>query len=411
MIRMLAAKPIDEEFRAGWPVVTACFATAVFAWGFVSYGQPVYLAELQRMHGWSAATIGSATTVSFIVGAGLLPWVGWLIERLGARVVLSGGAILLGVGAAGISHATRSWQLYPCNLVMGFGWAGASSTAISTILAHWFDLRRGLAISLALTEASVGGFAVAPILLTLSQRHGLAAAVTEVELSLLAVIVPLIWVGIRWQADRRTPLSLVAATIGPEPLEITSRTEALQDVRFWSVAAPFALALSAQVGTIVFQVSYLLPLLGSNGTSIALVCTSAAGVAGRFGLGLVIDRLPQREVSAAIFASQAGALGLMLAFPAYPAALYLGSAIFGLGIGNVVTLPSVIIQHEFTPGAFGAVLGLSTAIGQIAYSLIPSVLGAVHDFSGGYEVVLSVCIGLQLAAAFLVKARCRRHSP
>ena len=151
--------------------------------------------------------------------------------------------------------------------------------------------------------------------------------------------------------------------------------------------------------------SYLLPLLGTSGTSIALICTSVAGVVGRLVLGLVIDRLPQRQVSVAIFASQAGALGLMIALPAYPAALYLGSAIFGLGIGNVVILPSVIIQHEFTPMDFGAVLGLSTAIGQIAYSLIPPVLGAVHDLSGGYGVVLSVCIVLQLAAALLVRGR------
>ena len=150
----------------------ACFATAVFAWGFVSYGQPVYLAELHRMHGWSAGTIGGATTVSFIIGAGLLPWVSGVIQRLGARVVLSGGAILLGAGAIGLSHAAEPAQLYPCNHVMGFGWAGMSSTAISTILAHWFDLHRGLALILALTGASVGGFAVAPILLALSQRHG-----------------------------------------------------------------------------------------------------------------------------------------------------------------------------------------------------------------------------------------------
>ena len=164
--RMMAATPIDEEFRSGWPVVLACFATAVFAWGFVSYGQPVYLAELQRMHGWSAGTIGGATTVSFIIGAALLPWVSGVIQRLGACVVLSGGAILLGAGAIGLSHAAEPWQLYPCNLVMGFGWAGMSSTAISTILAHWFDLHRGLALSLALTGASVGGFAVAPVPLT-----------------------------------------------------------------------------------------------------------------------------------------------------------------------------------------------------------------------------------------------------
>ena len=135
---MIAARLFDEEFRTRWPVVLACFGTAVFAWGFVSYGQAVYLAELQRTHGWSASTIGGAATVSFIIGAGLLPWVGWAIERLGARVVLSGGAILLGAGAIGLSRASEPWQLYPCNLVMGFGWAGASSTAA----ARW--CRRGL---------------------------------------------------------------------------------------------------------------------------------------------------------------------------------------------------------------------------------------------------------------------------
>jgi hypothetical protein len=29
---------MDEEFRIGWPVVLACSGTAVFAWGFGSYG-------------------------------------------------------------------------------------------------------------------------------------------------------------------------------------------------------------------------------------------------------------------------------------------------------------------------------------------------------------------------------------
>ena len=119
--RMMAATPIDEEFRTGWPVLLACFATAVFAWGFV-LRQPVYLAELQRTRGWSAATIGSATTVSFIVGAGLLPWVGWVIERLGARVVLSGGAILLGAGA--IASATPRNHGSSIQAILSWGSAG-----------------------------------------------------------------------------------------------------------------------------------------------------------------------------------------------------------------------------------------------------------------------------------------------
>ena len=65
----------------------------------------------------------------------------------------------------------------------------------------------------------------------------------KVVLSLLVVIVPLIWIGIRWRADRRPPL--VETTVGPRAPAITGRNEVLQDAQFWSVAAPFALALDA----------------------------------------------------------------------------------------------------------------------------------------------------------------------
>jgi hypothetical protein len=84
------------ELRTGWPVVAACFATAVFAWGFAAYGPAVYVAELQRQHGWSAAAIGGATTVAFILAAGLLPWTSAAIGRLG-QVGYSLSPPLLGI--------------------------------------------------------------------------------------------------------------------------------------------------------------------------------------------------------------------------------------------------------------------------------------------------------------------------
>jgi nitrate/nitrite transporter NarK len=71
-------------------------------------------------------------------------------------------------------------------------------------------------------------------------------------------------------------------------------------------------------------------------------------------------------------------------------------------MGNVVALPSLIIQREYAPSSFGLVLGLSTAIGQVGYSLSPALLGLVHDLTGGYRAVLGVCVGLQLAAALLI---------
>jgi predicted MFS family arabinose efflux permease len=154
-----------------------------------------------------------------------------------------------------------------------------------------------------------------------------------------------------------------------------------------------------------FGISYLLPLLGTAGTSVALVCTSFAGAVGRLALGAVIDNLDQRLVAAATFASQAAGLTLMIALPQMPEALFAGSIMFGLGMGNVVALPSLIIQREFAASSFAIALGLSTAIGQIAYSLGPALLGLLHDLSGGYRVTLVACIAFQATAALLVLRR------
>lgn len=388
----------SRELTAGWPSVVACAATAVFAWGFGSYGQAVYLAELQRTHGWSTTVIGAATTFSFLIGAGLLPFVGAAIERLGARVVMAAGITLLGAGTIGLSQTSLPWQLYPCNLLMGLGWVGITVTAISVTLAQWFQRQRGLALNLALTGASIGGFAVVPALVVLSHRQGFAAATPEVVIAVGAVVLPVVWLLLRPPARARP-----SAARATEPSPVPGGARAfLREWRFWSVAASFAMALAAQVGVLLYQVSYLLPALGSAGTSIALVITTLSSVTGRLGLGLVIDRLPQRATAAMIFAIQAGSEALLAALPREPTALYLASVLFGLCIGNVLTLPPLIFRSEFARASYGRVLGSSSAVGQVAYALIPVVLGAVRDLAGDLRAVIAVCIGLQLLAAIVM---------
>ena len=393
-----------REFRASWRIVLACFAAAVFAWAFAAFGPGVYLAELRRQHEWPAAAIGAGTTLAFLVGAALLPWVGAAVDRFGPRAVLNGGLLLIGLGAIGLCRSAALWQLYACNLLIGCGWAGASSTAISTVLAQHFDRYRGLALSIALTGASAGGFAVAPALVALSGRYGFDTALSGLAVALLILTLPFVWVCIARPGQQSRPVSAAADAANISPA-LSSRTLAMRDARFWSVAGPFALAIAAQVGMMVVQVEYLLPLLGATGTSVALSCTSIAGAAGRLVVGTAIDRLDQRLVAAATFAGQAGSLALMAALPGSPAALYAGGIGFGLGMGNVVVLPSLIVQREFAPSSFALVLGLSTAIGQIAYALSPMLLGLVRDLTGGYRATLAACIVLQTAAALLVLRR------
>src|SRR4029434_2602639 len=52
---------------------------------------------------------------------------------------------------------------------------------------------------------------------------------------------------------------------------------------------------------------------------------------------------------------------------------------FGLGVGNTTSLPSVIVQAEFPKAAFGQVVSTIIAINQFTYSFGPALLGWLRD--------------------------------
>ena len=391
-----------SELRRSWPAVLACFVVAVFGWGFGFTGTSVYLAELHRLHDWPTSTIAGAITAYYLLGALCLTRVHLALRWLGPGRLLGAGAVLLGVGSTLFARATHKWELYGAAALMGFGWAGCTSTAIATTLALYFDRQRGLAISLALNGASAAGFTVAPALLALSHRLGVGLAVPFAALGMLLLVLPLAMFGF--------PASGLQGTASASPGDAAfGAGDALRGWHFWSVALPFALALAAQVGMIVHLVSFLLPTLGAASSATALALTSVAAMAGRVGLAGVIDRMHQRRAAAISFISQAAGLALMIALPDRPEALYAGCLLFGLSVGNVITFPALIVQREFPAQAFGLVIGLSTAAGQFTFALAPAVLGVVRDATGGYAAVLGVCIGLQVCASILILLGGPRH--
>lgn len=176
---------------------------------------------------------------------------------------------------------------------------------------------------------------------------------------------------------------------------------ALRSFRFWTVTAPFALALLAQVGFLVHQIAFLEPTIGRSHAAAAVALTVAMSILGRLALGTVIDRLNQRAAAAVSLVSQAAAL-LVMTQTKDPAALFTACAVFGLSIGNLITFPALIIQREFTASSFGMLIALSTAIGQFTYACGPGLLGVIRDMTGGYTAALALCVLLDLAAAAIV---------
>jgi cyanate permease len=391
----------------GWRVVAVCFAMALFCWGFGFYGHSVFLAELQRQHGWSAALIAGASTVSSLVTAALLPFVADAIRLMGLRRFVLAGTATLAVSALLLPHITAPWQLYASYILQSFSWAALGVVAIANLLGLWFTRKRGLAISLALNGASCSGILITPALIQLIEWWGFATAMVIATVAMAAVLVPLViaWVD-RPNSAQASGADGSSAQASLATVQQWTKGAALRSWPFWSVTAPFALAFASQVGFIVHQVAFLSPSLGRGGAGIAVAIMTGMAVVGRLALGTVVDRLDQRVASAVSLGSQAAAL-LVMMLTESSAALYLACAVYGFSVGNIITFPPLIVQREFDAASYGMLVGLSTAVGQLVSSLGPVLVGAIRDLAGSYPVALSACVALNLVATILILMRPR----
>jgi MFS family permease len=386
----------------GWRIVVVCFLVATFGWGLGFYGQSVYVAELHRLHGWPASLIASGTTFFYLSGALLVVFVGEAIRAFGPRNCLLAGVCAMAAAAVSIGLVSEPWQLYAANAVLAFGWAGTSLGMITNTLGLWFDHKRGMAISLALNGASFGGIIGVPLLVAAIGAFGFTGALISAAIVMLVLMAPIILIFVGQPPRRGSTTAGAAAADAPSPTRI--RAQAFRDVAFLTVSIAFALVLFAQVGFIVHLIAFLDPVIGRGGAATAVALLTAMAVVGRLLFSTVIDQLNQRLASAISFASQAVAL-LIVIHSRNEIVLVAACGLYGFSVGNLITLPSLIVQREFDPRSFGVLVSLITAINQVTYAFGPGVIGLLRDASGSYSLPFYGCIGLELTAAILIMVR------
>ena len=401
---------IDEtSFRYdGWRIVAVCFLVATFGWGLGFYGQTVYLAELHRAHGWSASLVSGATTFFYLFGALIVVFVAEAVRSFGPRNCLLAGLFALAAAAVAIGQARTPWQLYAANALLSFAWAGTSLAIITNTLSLWFDHKRGMAISLALNGASFGGIAGVPLLVIAIGRFGFPGAMIAAAIAIVLLVVPVVLIFVGQPPHHLIAAAVTMARDAPSSTQIRGR--ALRDIGFLSVSVAFALVLFAQVGFIVHLISFLDPVIGREHAAVAVALLTAMAMAGRVLFSTVIDRLNQRLASALSFLSQAAALAIVIN-SRNEVLLIAACALFGFSVGNLITLPSLIVHREFDPRAFGVLISLITAISQVTYAFGPGVVGVLRDLSGGYSLPFYGCMALEVTAAVLIMVGGRNRQP
>jgi len=252
------------------------------------------------------------------------------------------------------------------------------------------------AISTALMGASIGGIVGVPALLFVIEQAGFATAVAGAGVLCLVILLPLVL------TLRARPADLGLLPDGaPRAHEMASshaeatwtRRAAARTTIFRSVAVGFGLTFLVQVGFLTHHVAFLSPRLGDRGASLTVSATAIMAFLGRIVLARYVDRLAPRQVACGVFCVGAAALGI-LSVASSTVALVVASLVYGLTVGNVTTLPSIIVRREFGAVSFGAVYGLVAMIIGLSTAIGPSFYGVLFDLSGSYGLPMMMAAAL-----------------
>ena len=119
----------------------------------LQYGWTLFVLPISQAHDWSRAAIQVAFTVFVITETWLLPLEGYVIDRIGPKLTVGAGGVLIGASWVLNSAADSLTVLYAAAAIGGIG-AGFIYGATVGNAIKWFPDRRGLAAGL--TAAGFG---------------------------------------------------------------------------------------------------------------------------------------------------------------------------------------------------------------------------------------------------------------
>ena len=224
-----------------WVVIGTVWITLAIASGLY-FSFPVFFVALVEEFGWSRGATALAFSISSVVQGVISPVVGMLVDRLGPRRVMLGGAVLLGLACTLSSRIESLASLYlMVGVLAAIGVCAVSWVPTGALIARWFTERRGSMMGLAFSGMGAGVLVMGPLAQWLIAGHGWRVAYLVLGVGTLVVLIPLIWLGVR-----EAP-GLPRRSEGPDPATAsTARDEvadALRTRAFWALFFAYLLSL------------------------------------------------------------------------------------------------------------------------------------------------------------------------
>lgn len=383
------------EGRADWiAVAAACLALAVSSGPLLQFCFAVFLQPVSNALAVDRASLSFGLAAGVALSGLLTPFVGYLMDRYGVRLVALPTIPFAALSFASIGLLTKSANSF----VLLYALTGVATAAFTPLpfakaISIRFDRRRGLALGLATVGIGIGAAVLPQIVSRLIASVGWRYAYVGVAALVLVVALPMAWVALSPGKHSRLKSSIVHSGL-------TAR-EALRTSAFWKFAFAFFVMALACNGTI----AHVVTLLTDRGVArvSAVAALSLAGlmfIVGRLVSGFLLDRLPPLRVAAVFFVIPAAGLALVLATHSQLLAT-VGVMLIGVGLGAEVNMIAFMIALYFGQRSFGTIYGYLFLLFTLGSATGPLLMGLSSRY-GSYETAIMLFIAALVAGAITI---------
>ncbi len=376
--------------------VLVCGAAIVTLSMGIRHGFGLWLQPITQAQDWDRGTFAFALALQNLAWGFFGIFAGMLADRFGAFRVLIVGAVLYGLGLAGMALSPNSFVFaMTAGILIGAAQAGTTYAVVYGVIGRQIDpAKRSWAMGVAAAAGSFGQFLMVPVEGFLISGFGWQQALLTLSVFVL-LIAPLAF-GMREPGFAGGAAPKRAQSIGQ------ALGEAFKYPSFQLLMAGYFVCGFQVVFIGVHMPSYLKDNgLSPQVASYALALIGLFNVFGTYIAGTLGQKLAKRKILAFIYFSRAIVIAVFLWAPLTPMSVYIFSAVIGLLWLSTIPPTNAVIAQIFGVAHLSMLGGFVFFSHQIGSFMGVWLGGYLYDRSGSYDVVWYIAIALGVFAALV----------
>ncbi|WP_235938605.1 MFS transporter [Thalassotalea algicola] len=408
---MTGSTPSKQRKIMHWTMVFIAMICLLISNGMVITGLTAFdSAMLAEFTNWTRGDLKLRGLITLALTGILAPFIGILIDRIGVKLLMMVGAVVLSIAFFCYGYITEISHMYLIHAAFSIVLVACGLNVAVILVSNWFVKLRGTAIGITVMGTSLGGAILAPLFggwiadgMHWRDAFQLAAVIPSILFLLAVVLVK----------NKPTDVGLQPFGFSEEHKEADlskhglSYSEAIQTRSFWAIAFIAMFTFYTLLGLQANLILHLQDLgfdIKSAAAGLAMLFTPA--LIGKFLFGMIADKIKGKKILYAnLILMLLGLIGLLVADKT---TVLITIAVVGFAWGGFYTLLQLNAVDNFGLRASGRLLGTITVLDAFGGGLGIFLTGKMFDMHGTYQTAFTVFVVLVIISIGLI-SQIKKH--